>query len=202
MAGKKDATKNKGTTTDKVVPDSKDSVVKDTEFTETDNKTRKSTTSSSSTDTTDETVSSYLHKLDSEKKYISDVSKYIRYYKVTSSNHEPATGASNIYNISLVLKDILETEDYNVFKERYEIFRKLVRLGTKERNVFSYLGLSRYDNYWKWGEKAYNAYYRHIALLGGLGNNRKITSSKTLSLDNILPLLNDTAKRNLTKYYN
>ena len=116
----------------------------------------------------------------------------------------PATGVGKQYDLLNTLKAVLNTEDYNDFKVKFDIVNMAFRDLKKE--AYNETHLYRYDQQWKWSKKDLVTLQHLLMLLIELSNGKtraenkkKLDLNLALSKDEVN--LSDTAISNIKKYY-
>ena len=140
-------------------------------------------------------------------KYAIIASKMLGYNETMFNNPKLniATGVAKQYDLLNTIKSIVNTEDYNDFKMKYDImntaFRDLKDQAFADRYVY------RYEQEWKWGKKDLKTLQHMLLLLLDLSdgrtraqNKKRIDFNAVLSKDEIT--LGDKAIENIKKYYN
>lgn len=115
-------------------------------------------------------------------------------------------GAARNYNLYIQMKDAIETEDYLVFKSKFDMINMVYVAYAKE--AFEEFTLFKYDQAWasKWGELSLTTFQNLNTVICTLCNIKtRAASIDSISLDKSLDLtkieLSEIGVNNIKKYY-
>lgn len=139
------------------------------------------------------------------------VNNLIAYNKAMNPNDEENViteekGAARNYNLYIQIKDAIETEDYLVFKSKFDMINMAYTAFEKE--AFNEFALFKYDQSWasKWGELSLTTFQNLNTVICTLCNIKtRAASIDAISLDKSLDItkieLSEIGINNIKKYY-
>lgn len=139
------------------------------------------------------------------------VNNLIAYNKAMNPNDEENVitdekGAARNYNLYIQIKDAVETEDYLVFKSKFDMINMAYTAFEKE--AFNEFALFKYDQSWasKWGELSLTTFQNLNTVICTLCNIKtRAASIDAISLDKSLDItkieLSEIGINNIKKYY-
>lgn len=98
------------------------------------------------------------------------------------------------------IKNVIETNDYDKFKQQFDFVNAMFRVNPDE--VFSHTSLIMFDYLWEFGADSKLAYQQITKVIETLANpkTRKQQIGK-ISVEHIFKYVSPTGVKNLTKYY-
>jgi len=99
------------------------------------------------------------------------------------------------------LKDVIETEDNKLFKQRFDYVNTMFRVYSE--GMFSHTSLIMFDYLWVYGSDSKLAFQNITKVISSLAEPKTRSKKlKGISVEHIFKFLSPAGVRNLTTYYN
>jgi len=99
------------------------------------------------------------------------------------------------------LKNVIETEDNKLFKQRFDYVNAMFRVYSE--SMFSHTSLIMFDYLWVYGSDSKLAFQNITKVISTLADPKTRSKKlKGISVEHIFKFLSPTGVRNLTTYYN
>jgi len=143
----------------------------------------------------------YINKSKSiDIKNVTDILGSIDNYLLSVKGNNKSTILSNKYSLYLTIRNMIENENYSLFKQKMDILN--IAFISDKTGLFNPVALLKDDYLWSYGSGSRVAYQLTITAISRLSKiSERSKNLKLVDIRSILKYYNITASNNIIRYY-